>query len=985
MYRRILALAICLMTALPAAAQLYSLGSEPAGVRWYQIKTTDYKVIFPQGLDSLARVYAAKLEAVKMPVGRTAGYYPNQMYRRKLPVVLHPWNVTSNGMVAWTPNRMELLTTPDATSPMPQPWEDHLITHESRHVAQGQFTAEPRYRPASYVLGQFTEGAMSALYCGPSFYEGDAVAAETELSSAGRGRNASFLEYYRVAFRDGDTRNYYQWRYGSLKHYTPDYYAVGYIKMAGLRSISHTPDFTARYFQRIRDSKWPFPFFNMQGTVKDLTGKKFKEAFSEITDTLTARWNRDEAARAPFMPSEPVTSNRHHFTEYDLNCYLNGDLYSVRSGMTMAPQLVRIDSTGRVKYMAPFAYGTSRLKGDDKLKRLYWSETVSDARWDLKSWSEIWFFEPDRGRHKLTSRTRLFNPAPSPDGWQLATVEYPVQGGSALVVLGTLFGEEQCRITAPDGMQLVEPEWIGDNIYATAVTSGGFGIYHLEGDVWNLVLDCGPVNVKGLFARDGRLYFTSDLSGVDELYDLDLSDATVCRLTSSVQGGEDYRFSPDGGTLAFSVLTTGGRNLHLTAVSDLPEPVPADFSMPHQYEFAEELKTIDSVDGCSSVGGGGVPSGNRATLERYNRLAHLIRFHSWAPVYIDYDAVANMSFEDITTTAGIGASAFFQNHLGTMTGIVAYNADPGDGHWAHKAETKFTYSGIYPVIEAGLSLSSNSPTLYFLQKDFADFHYRLSLANEQIDDIPSFNASITAYIPWHFNSGGWYRGIIPQLRWNISNSLFTQGSLAPMNRLSTSLRAYAIRATPERRIYPALGAGIEAGWSGRPWAQNILSSCAYIYGYCYVPGLMDTHGIRFTSTIQIPTSDAIFNERYAVVTPRGMASYAGLPASLTGYKFQSRFTSDYAFPFAPLDWSGLGPVAYLRNFECTLHADYSWFKGDRSTKALGSVGADLCAVLGNLLWIPEDTRIGISYYYNFLGVPEGESPHYLGAVFNVDF
>ena len=91
-----------------------------------------------------------------------------------------------------------------------------------------------------------------------------------------------------------------------------------------------------------------------------------------------------------------------------------------------------------------------------------------------------------------------------------------------------------------------------------------------------------------------------------------------------------------------------------------------------------------------------------ATPEPYNRLAHLFRFHSWAPVYIDYNAVANMSFEDITTTAGIGASAFFQNHLGTMTGIVAYNADPGDGRWTHKAETKFTYSGIYPVIEAGL-------------------------------------------------------------------------------------------------------------------------------------------------------------------------------------------------------------------------------------------------------------------------------------------
>ena len=122
MIRRILAVAFAVfLAALPAAAQFYTQGNEPAGVRWSQIRTKDYKVVYPQGLDSLAREYATLLEQVKEPVGATAGYIPNQEYNKPLPVVIHPYTANANGMVAWTPRRMELLSTPDFSSPLSVP------------------------------------------------------------------------------------------------------------------------------------------------------------------------------------------------------------------------------------------------------------------------------------------------------------------------------------------------------------------------------------------------------------------------------------------------------------------------------------------------------------------------------------------------------------------------------------------------------------------------------------------------------------------------------------------------------------------------------------------------------------------------------------------------------------------------------------------------------------------------------------------------
>ena len=88
-----------LLSVVPAAAQFYTAGNEPAGVRWRQITTQDYKLIYPEGLDSLARVYASNLERVKIPVGTTAGYTPNRCFKKPLPVILHPWETASNGMV----------------------------------------------------------------------------------------------------------------------------------------------------------------------------------------------------------------------------------------------------------------------------------------------------------------------------------------------------------------------------------------------------------------------------------------------------------------------------------------------------------------------------------------------------------------------------------------------------------------------------------------------------------------------------------------------------------------------------------------------------------------------------------------------------------------------------------------------------------------------------------------------------------------------
>ena len=968
-----------LLTALPAAAQFYSPGNEPVWVRWRQIKTQDYKVVYPEGLDSLARVYAANLECVKQPVGFTSGYLPNENSRKQLPVILHPWTAYANGMVMWAPKRMELYTTPDFQNPLPEPWENHLTIHESRHLSQLQFSIGKPYRFWNVLLGQMFTGAMSQIYGELAFLEGDAVVAETELTASGRGRNSAFLEYYRAAFREGDFRNWGQWRYGSIRKYVPDHYTLGYITVAGLRSVYDVPDFTSRFYHRVgRNRAWPWPFFNFPKTVKETTGKATAPAFEEICDTLSARWTRDELARAPFMPSNRLSRPARHYTDYSGMCQLDGRVYAIRRGLAQASEIVRLKQDGgRAEVLGPFATSTSRLRADEPLGRIYWSEIVSDARWDLVSYSEVWYMDSNSRRHCLKHRTRWYNPSVSPDGTTLSVTEYPFSGGSAVLVVDANTGEVLERFTAPAGMQAVESEWVGDRLLACAVTSEGQGIYDVRAG-YRRLLACHSNVVKELTAMDGTLYFVSDLKGVDELYALDPETGEAQQVTSTRQGAASYLFTPDG--LLYSMLSTDGRYVYSTPVDSLPAPQAADFAVPHRYEFADELTAAGPgvVKGCGETDG--VPESSR-----YSRLGNMFRFHSWAPIYVNYDAVSDLSFDSILSDAGLGATAFFQNELNTLDGVVAYNAAYGSEKWTHRVETKFTYSGLYPKIEASLSLDTDPPYWYFLQRSFSNFSKIISLTHEELTGVPSFNASVLMYVPLNLSSGGWYRGIVPQVRWSVSNSLITRGKTSFMNRMSASLRGYVVKGTPSICLYPKLGAGLEVGWSGRPGATGIFTPNAYVYTYGYLPGFMDSHGIRLSGTVQVHTADALFGERYASVLPRGFGDYKSMALETAAYPLQSRVTFDYAFPFWPIDWSGMYPFAYVRNLECKLHGDYSYLGGAQKMEPmhLGGVGTDLCVVLGNLAWIPGDTRIGVQYYYNF-GAPAGASPHYWDIVFNVD-
>ena len=1008
--RKLIFAAALFLCCLSARGQFYSYGDDSGGARWSQISTSSYRFVYPKGLDSLARQYALTFQKYYDAVGRSIGYAPNQAYRSKMPVILHPFTSTANGMSVWTPRRIELHTVQDAYSPSALPWIDELAIHEARHSSQMQYANSGPYRIFNVLIGQLWPGAMAAVYGNQPLFEGDAVVAETALSKSGRGRTGDFLQYYYYAMDNGDWRDWYKWQYGSLKRYTPTYYALGYMTVAGIRTKYDDPLFVERFYSNIfRHKLWPFPFFNFQHTIKEASGMKLKDTFRDIQEYFYDDWSRQAILREPFMKGEQITPDARRYRQYKGMAAASDRLFAIRSGIDKNYQLVDVETDKPLRY---FSSSTSALRWSEPLGKLFWSERVPDIRWSLKESSLIMTYDPETGKSgRLTNSGRYFNPAPAADRDLIAVTSYPIEGGSQVVVLDGKSGAVEQVFQAPDGLQVLESAWIGDDIVASALSGDGTGLYYASRGFTTL-LEPLPVRITRLNSSGDEVLFTSDCNSVDELYCLDTRTLELTRLSSTRYGADEFVLKDK--FLYYTTLNSSGRAVFRTELEELPR-ISVDKGEYFHYAIADELSRQEQALGPAVTS----PDPQVSAPVHYSKAAHLIKVHAWAPAYIDYNSINTISADILTYAAKPGAMAFFQNDLGTASGYAAYSySKDSHGTGRHSGHLNFKYSGLYPVFEGTLHVNSGFRSIYQLVKTTAPRQITIKLQQQSTSE-PLLTGNLKVYVPLKFNRGGWNIGIIPQVRYSYSNNIYDTGAnsfLVPpgsdaktmgypvfkekeeggmfyYHRLDASLRGYYILNQYHSAVYPRLGIGAEVGASTRIGLSEVYSPNMYAYLYGYLPGLVPEQGLRLSVLAQKHIeSGYLFNENMVSCLPRGFTSgsYSGMSKNFAKYKTQMTFSADYGIAFAPVDWSFLGPVAYIRNFLLTPNFDISLYSNPDDSVVLCSAGAELCAVLGNFLWLPYQTKIGVSYSYNFgpsysrFLTDDPALRHNVQMVFNID-
>ena len=978
---RLKRLLICLMlsaVSLSASAQFYNFGTDPSWVRWSQIKTPDFKLIYPRGMDSLARVYLFNLEKMRPVVNSQM-----MLETSRIPVILHPYTTLSNGAVSWAPKEVNLITTPEAYRGTMEPWVEQLAAHELRHVAQTEHFTKGLFNLFRYIIGEQVVGVGLGIFSSSMIMEGDAVVSETENSDSGRGRSASFLMYPRALLLDGINWNWDRSVFGSYHYKNINKYALGYMLMAAQRIKTDDWRYTGKIFHDkahlfdvsrafVKNEKRSVPGHKvMIADYQKLFGDIWRQELENLGETTPyTRFSEPQRLYCDYTSPVPVFDSLSRFSP---------SVIALKKGLEHVPELIRIDTLGREHHVGWFGSYTSKLS-EAVGGRIYWSETVMHEAASLENFSEVRYLDLLTGKyHSLVKGTRWFNPSVHPDGTVLAVAEYPVEGGSKLLIVSTTTGDVLAEIASPAGGQVLESCFSGDYLYVTSVGASGTGIYRrpVLGDTdlpWETVADEQRCELRNLRRSGNGIVFSTDLDGVMNIYSIDAEDFSLHKLTNSKYGADCPFLGENSRLMAYSEFDRFGFHLAFAGEDELEWSL-ADFSEPYFHRIAEALSDQVYEAGLAFPAGDSVyfdatvyPSRN------YSRLLNAIHIHSYAPVYYNVDNIMAMSMDNYYDLAALGATVYSQNELGTLTTMLGYSYH-GGFHAAHAKATAVLHD--FDIV---------------LSADFNDRKREVAIPAAAPDampaeagnsSVPYFKGSLELYYPLNFYHSGWLSMLIPDVKFNFSNDLlrFSTGGGTYKEYYKSDLtvggRYYRMLSTPSAAIFPRHGGSISVQAQLPVTAWDRISPLAFASGYLYFPGFMRAHGFKLSGVVQhqfdaggekLPgTSIAVLPRGYKVTKPT--MDYA-------------KVMLDYAMPV----WTGdlrIPGVLYLMRMQLIPFTDLAIDRNPLGeSRFYGSAGTD---VLFNfhLFGLGMELKAGLRYARTFTPDVEGKGCNFFGPLFGL--
>ena len=178
------------------------------------------------------------------------------------------------------------------------------------------------------------------------------------------------------------------------------------------------------------------------------------------------------------------------------------------------------------------------------------------------------------GQERLTTGLRSIHPAISPDGKQIAFVQNS-SGSANLCLLTRETGDVRKLTSFDDGTLVYTPEWSPDGSRLAVSVFGTDGdrdvaLISAEGGALVVVAGSPATERDPSWMPDGKgLVFSSDLSGVFDLYHLELETGDVHKVTRVPGGALQPDISPDGKQVAFAHYGEKGYEIRVAEVDGL--------------------------------------------------------------------------------------------------------------------------------------------------------------------------------------------------------------------------------------------------------------------------------------------------------------------------------------------------------------------------------------------------------------------------------
>ena len=932
-----------LLLSVSGFGQYYSTGQDPASLKWRQIRTDRYQLIYPESFSSDAQYLSSILDLVtEHSTATLSAKVP------RIPVIVHPWSVVSNGLTVWAPRRIELFPCPPQDS-YSEEWLEQLAIHEYRHAVQVSKMNQGFTRALHFLFGEQATGAVLGLFLPAWFLEGDATCAETALSSAGRGRMPSFENILRAQLLEKGPYSYDKATMGSYRTFTPDAYELGYHLVAWGRE-KYGPYLWNQALDRT--AQYPYMVVPFSSGIHSVTGLTKAQFYRKALADLQRRWSVQDSLMVLTSCRQITEPEKGNYIEY-LFPVLNDStsVIALKSDLKDPDRIVHVDlMTAKEKVIfVPGNYIKDALSVSGNL--LAWSEYLPDPRWDHRNYAVIRTFDMETGRSRyLTRRSRYFFPAIAPDGSSIAAVHIDHENNCSLDLLDPGNGAVLWRYAFPDKQLVTEPTWSpeGDELLFCIVTDRGKTLAEIRpgSDSLIVLVENDRHYISGpVYLSEDTIIFTDSYSGIDNIYYLDETTRDIFQVHSSRFGAYNPNFTPRKDVLFWSAITSDGLMLMESEVE--PEKwTRVDHVTNHSIRLYEaivrqekcnlqdsairlrlnELRTAD--DGRKTADGG----------RPYSKLSHLFNLHSWAPLALDAGNLSVMP----------GVSVSSQNVLSTMTATAGYRYRPCERTGTLYAE--LTYSGLYPAI--GVSYEYGNAAGY--REDPATGNSWRYTWNES-----TFSANVS--IPWNFSRGKYYRYVTPRFSTGVTSYLKNRSTVEDFTAGACWYNTYSIRAanyhfTNFRDMYPRFGQTVYAvykhGMPGRYRTGSLLACELNLY----FPGIVRHHGLWIYAAAQQrwdnPDSDNLF------------ATVISLPRGTEGFAADRlfSFSANYKLPLFCPDWS-LGSVMYIKRFKLNLFYDYAGGKTSGSYRWASSVGAELTADL-HLLRFLYPFEVGVRSYYS---------------------
>jgi Tol biopolymer transport system component len=544
---------------------------------WRTIETDHFYVHYHSGTERTAQVVAKIAEDVYQPVTLLYHHEPDG----KVSFIIKDYDDYSNGAAYFFDNKIEIWASSlDFDLRGTHNWLRNVVTHEFTHIVQIQTSLKfGRKIPAVYLqwLQYESERRTDVLYGYPNGIVSYPISGFVLPSWLAEG----------VAQYNRKELGYDKWdahRDMILRMYALDNNMLTWNEMAvfGKTSLGNESSYNAgfafvRYIgERFGDDKLEeisrnlssFTAMTIDGAIEKATGKNGKDLYDEWREYL----KKDYASRIAGVKEHAVTGEEIASVGF-------GNFYPTFSpdGKSIAyvsnkeadyfslSSLYLYDVTSKKeKMLVPGVRSNISFSPDGK--KIYYAK-ISRSNDHWSNLFDLYVYDIERDDEiRLTHGARANTPAISPDG---STIAYVV-GTDGTINVFTMHtdGSNIRQMTHyMNGEQVYNPKWSPDGkniLFDYSIKDGrDIALVPADGGEVSFLLATTDDERNAVFTQDGtKLVFSSDRTGIFNLYQYDLATKETAQLTN-VLGGAFMPTLNAAGELAYASYSSSGYKISL--------------------------------------------------------------------------------------------------------------------------------------------------------------------------------------------------------------------------------------------------------------------------------------------------------------------------------------------------------------------------------------------------------------------------------------